>query len=105
MTRTIEEIIKFDSGLSIGVHPVTIARRDGSEYSALVEVKARGAVYLMRKPDEGDMYTSWHRITGNDATPKGGVIVWGARDPELLKRFDNPVATIRFPAKATQPSA
>lgn len=30
MTRTIEQIIKFDSGLTVGVHPVTIARRDGS---------------------------------------------------------------------------
>lgn len=100
MTRTIEQIIKFDSGLSVGMHPVTIVRRDGSEYPALVEIKTRGAVYLIRKPAESDMYTSWHRVTGDAAVPSRGTIVWGARDPALLKRFDNPVATIRFPAKA-----
>lgn len=99
MTRTIEQIIKFDSGLGVGVHPVTIARRDGSEYPALVEIKARGKIYLIRKPTESDMYTSWYLIRGDLAVPTLSTIVWGARDPALLQRFDNPVATIRFPAK------
>lgn len=94
---TIEHLLKFGSGLAIGRTPVTIQRRDGSQYSAVVEISIRGVVRLIRKPDQGDMYTSWHRITGDSVKAEGAPIVWGVRDPDLLKMFDNPVKVIIIP--------
>lgn len=94
--RTLEQMIKFDSGLTLGTHPVTIRRRDGSEYAALVDITVRGTVRILPKPGKGDMYTSWHKLKGDTCTQDGGTIVWGARDPELLRLFDNPVTTISF---------
>lgn len=97
MSRTLEQKIKFDSGLMVGKTPVTIERKDGSRYTALVEISSRGTVHLIQKPEEGDMYTSWYRIKGNSADIKpGGVVVWAARNPEFLKEFDNPETLISF---------
>lgn len=98
MTRTLEQIIKFDSGLSVGRSPVTIQRRDGSMYSVIVEISTKGSVYILPKPERSDMYTGWYRVKGDEVKLHGGVIVWGARDPELLKKFNDPVTTISFPS-------
>lgn len=95
MTRTIEQILKYDNGLTIGQTCVTIERRDGSQYIALVEIGKRGKVSIIKKPDAEDMYSSWYTVKGNE-TKVGTVIVWGARDPELMSLFDNPVKTISF---------
>ena len=93
MYRTLEERIKFDAGLTIGVHPVTF--QHGERYlRALVAIGARGKVSALIEPDESDMYSSWWQVKGDTTLPKGAVIVWGARDPELIKQFDSPVATI-----------
>lgn len=98
--RTIEQIIKFDSGLSIGTSPVTIQRRDGSQYGALVQISQRGVVHVIAKPRDDQMYTGWHRVTGDYFQPSGGVVVWGARDPEWIKKFDNPLAVVVIPSLA-----
>lgn len=98
--RTIEQIIKFHSGLPIGRTPVTIQRRDGSQYDALVDISPRGIVRILPKPGPGDMYTGWHRVKGDTTKPDGGVIVWGARDPELMHRFDNPKTVVVLPPLA-----
>lgn len=92
--QTIENLIKFESGLKIGRSPVIIQRRDGSTYSAIVEITNRGSVYLLPKPAPDEMYTGWYRVKGDDVKLHGGVIVWGARDPDLIKNFNNPVATV-----------
>lgn len=96
MPPTLEEKIKFDSGLSIGVHPVTFVLNGVIERRALVEIRPRGAVYMLIEPDESDMYTSWWRIRGDMSSSEGGTVVWGARDPALRKRFDNPIARIEM---------
>lgn len=56
----------------------------------------RGKVTCLLKPTDGDMYSSWFQVKGNMTnTKQGAVIVWGARNPELMKMFEgNPVATI-----------
>lgn len=97
MTRTIEQIIKFDSGLNVGITPVTIQRRDGSRYDALVEITLRGVVRLIPKPEPEDMYTGWYRVKGSTWKPVSGVVVWGARNPEWLRKFDNPVTVVVLP--------
>lgn len=97
MSRTIEQIIKFDCGPKIGTTPVTIQRRDGSQYSALVQIGPRGSVHVIRKPEPEDMYTGWYRVKGDTITAGGGVVVWGARNPEMLRQFDNPVTLVVIP--------
>lgn len=96
--RTWEEIIKFDSGLTIGVHCVTL-QLNYTTRVALVEITNRGNVYLLAKPNDGDMYSSWSLLEGDKQGPAGkgrnGIIVWGARNPECLARFDNPTAVIK----------
>lgn len=94
--RTIEQQIKFDSGLSIGQHCVTVVRRDGSGYTALIDISPRGVVKLIQKPRDDQMYTSWHRIKGDEVTQTGATIVWGARNPEMLAAFDKPTAVVRI---------
>jgi len=91
--RTIEQIIKFDSGLPIGLSAVTVVRRDGSEYVACVEISPRGIVHIVAKPTDSDMYTSWHRVKG-DAVTAGKVVVWGARDAGHMSIFENPTARV-----------
>ena len=95
--RTWEEIIKFDSGLHIGVHCVTM-KLQGHERVALVEITNKGKVYLLVKPRNTDMYSSWSLLDGDRQRQAGkgrdGIIVWGARNPEYLARFDNPVKVI-----------
>jgi len=85
-------------GLAEGqTHCVTIksARLERTR-RALVEITERGHVYLLAEPQAGDMYSSWSRVDENalKTPPKDrrSLIVWGARDPEVMKRFDNPVA-------------
>ncbi|TDX21599.1 hypothetical protein DFO67_1359 [Modicisalibacter xianhensis] len=93
--RSLEERIKFDHGLTIGRHLVLFTLGEHSRV-ALVEIGPRGAVSYLAKPGAGDMYSSWSRIKGDDSSGiQGAVIVWGARDPELMRMFDGePVATI-----------
>lgn len=92
MTRTIEQTIKFDCGLKVGITPVTVQRRDGSRYDALVEITLRGVVRLIPKPGPEDMYTGWYRVKGNTWKPDSG-----ARNPEWLRQFDNPVTLVVMP--------
>lgn len=96
--RTWEQAIKFDSGLTIGAHCVVLENK-GNRRGALVEITSTGAVYLLVKPEAGDMYSSWSKVEGDQLkqAPKGrnGVIVWAARDPAHLERFENPTAIVR----------
>ena len=97
MTKhTLEQQIKFDSGLSIGQHCVTVYRRDGSCYVALVDISSRGVVKLIQKPRDDQMYTSWHRVKGDAVEQTGATIVWGARNPEMLALFDNPTGIVQI---------
>ena len=90
--RTLEQRLKFDSGLTIGNHVVTFTMGERS-IAALVRIGARGAVYLLQKPGQGDMYASWARVTGDNTKPMGDVYLWPAtRCPELMAQFDAPVA-------------
>ncbi|WP_105821351.1 hypothetical protein [Burkholderia gladioli] len=97
MMRTWEEAIKFDSGLAIGRHCIELENARGERRTVLVEIKPRGKVLMLAKPREGDMYSSWQRVKGDalEHLPKVSVIVWGARDPELMKLFYAPVAHVK----------
>jgi len=94
-TRTLEQRIKFDSGLNIGTHLVRFTLGERSRL-ALARIGARGAVSYLTKPEPGDMYTTWTDVKGDTSqSGKGAVIVWGARNPEYLRAFDGePVASI-----------
>jgi hypothetical protein len=92
--RTLEERIKFDHGLKIGTH---LANFTVGEHSrrAMVRVSPRGLVHYLAKPNPGDMYSAWDRLRGDKSIPDGGVIVWGARNPEIMQMFEGePAATI-----------
>lgn len=95
MHRTLEERIKFDHGLSIGRSLVCFTLGERSRI-AVVEINENGRVFYLVKPDEVDMYSQWKRVRGDMTREgEGAVIVWGARDHELMRMFDGePVATI-----------
>lgn len=97
--RTWEQTIKFDSELSVGTHCVNIENNKGEQRTALVEITNRGKVYLLAKPSNADMYTSWSLIEGDSQKDAGRsrnkIYLWGAHDPELMARFENPIKTIR----------
>ena len=96
-TRTLEQKIKFDSGLSIGKHCVLFTYQ-GRERKGLVDISSRGKVRLLIEPKPEDMYTTWNTVRGDMHKNDGQVIVWGARDPILKECFNVPtVATIELP--------
>lgn len=85
-TRTLEQKLKFDSGLPIGRSLVKLTRGP-SELLALVDISPRGIVRVLRAPEAGTVYSCWRRIRGDDTEVDGAVIVWGARDPAMLQEF------------------
>jgi hypothetical protein len=104
MERTAEQIVKFDSRLSIGRHLVTLTNGKVDRL-ALVEIGKRGAVYVLAKPDETDMYVAFHTMKGNKlehCKRYPGVFVWGGReggqDYTLIHEMfsGEPVATVRL---------
>lgn len=95
MERTVEQKIKFDSGLTIGVHLVEFKQRTRTQL-ALIEITSHGSVYGLVKPSEHDMYAAWDRIKGDNwASRPGTVCVWPYKNPEFMARFEGePRATI-----------
>lgn len=93
--RTIEHTLKFDSGLVIGDNLVEFTKGNRSR-RAIIRIGARGAVYGMMQPAEGDMYCAFDRIKGDKwASMPGAIKLWGARDPEFMKQFAGaPRATV-----------
>lgn len=59
--RTWEQVIKFDSGLTIGRHLVWMTK-GASRRKALVDISPRGVVHIFPEPGYGDMYVSWSRL-------------------------------------------
>lgn len=97
MTRTIEDRIKFDSGLTVGVHLVEF-KGCTSYRKVLIEITSRGVVNGLAEPREDDMYAAWDRIKGDKwCSRPGTVAVWPARNPEFMARFSGePSATIEI---------
>jgi hypothetical protein len=97
--KTLEERIKFNHGLTIGQHLVNFTLGDKSRL-ALVEIRSSGQVWYFTKPREGDMYTSWTRIRGdNSSSGNGAIKLWAEKDAELMAKFDGePAATIEVRA-------
>lgn len=95
MTRTLEQALKFDHGLTIGVHLVEFDKA-GAKRLALIEIGARGAVYGMAKPNPNARTAGWDRIRGDVWVGLSGVAsVWPARDAAFMARFDGePAARI-----------
>lgn len=93
--RTVEEIIKFDSGITVGQHCVTVTNQAVSEFIAIVDISPRGVVNLIKKPNDGDMYTCWYRVKGNDLIA-GKIIVWGEHNAEIKEMFSNPIQTVKL---------
>lgn len=89
--RTLEQRLKFDHGLPVGRSVIEFINGDKS-VRALVEITARGVVSVITKPAESDMHSSWWRVRGDKAEiGKGSVIVWAARNPEVMAMFDGDV--------------
>ena len=65
MARTFEEKLMFDSGLPVGVSLGKLVKGQ-AERLALVEITKRGKVYLVAKPRDGDMYSCWDAVKGNN---------------------------------------
>ena len=97
LPRSLEHRLKFDLGLSVGApHLITITHKWATR-KALVRIGRRGAVSLLFEPRPGEMYSSWSRITGDtySKTRSDAVIVWAARNPEILAQFQGaPVADV-----------
>jgi hypothetical protein len=92
--NTLEQQIKFHSGLTIGTHLVDFKLGEHIR-RALVKITPRGVVSYIAKPRDTDMYASWARIKGDKETSLGGVIVWGARQPGVMAEFEGaPIATV-----------
>ena len=86
MNRTLEQILKFDSGLSIGM---TLVEFIGPlRKRALVEITSRGLVRTLIMPSEGTMCSGWYRVKGDVSKADGGVKVWPAKDVEWMARFE-----------------
>ena len=96
MSRTMEQRIKFDHGLPIGRSLVSFTLGERSRH-AVVEINENGRVFYLVKPEAGDMYSSWQRVRGDVShSGEGSIIVWAARNPELMAELfgGEPVATI-----------
>ncbi len=93
--RTMEQRLVFDSGLCVNSISLVRFTMNGRARDALVEIKRKRA-YVLMKPEDGDMYSCWYKVKDNGfAGMRGNVIVWGARDPELMHAFDGePLATL-----------
>ena len=89
MDRTLEQILKFDSGLKIG-RTIVNASANGMTIRGIVDISPRGIVRLLVKPDEGTMYSSWKRVKGNEQIfdKSSDVIVWGVHVPEVMEMFE-----------------
>lgn len=97
MTRTFEEAIKFDNGLTIGCSVVELTL-NGNARRALVSIGPRGKVKILLRPGPDQMYSSWQEVKGNAYGPgrKDFPMVYPARhNPALMEQFDaEPVARI-----------
>jgi hypothetical protein len=86
--RTLEERIKFDHGLPVGQSLVRFTLGENSRL-ALVEISNRGQVWYFTKPNDGDMYSSWTRVRGdNSLSGSGAVKVWAVKDLEFMAKFE-----------------
>lgn len=94
--RTWEDVIKFDSKLTIGRHCVNMRHSNGSVRIVIVEITNKGSVYLLAKPGPEDKYTSWSRIKGDclESLPKAKITVWAHKIPEFMAMFENPITCI-----------
>lgn len=93
---TLEEKIKFRSGLPVGQSLVELTYQ-GQSRRALCDISGRGVVRMLAEPRDSEMYSSWFRINGDNTSTRDKacpVIVWGARDPELRKQFDGTPAAV-----------
>lgn len=72
--RTLEQKIKFDNGLVVGIHHIQLSKGN-QVLDCLVEISTRGAVFLLKKPTNNNP-TGWVRIRGDMMESFGGVILW-----------------------------
>lgn len=92
--RTLEQKLKFDSGLPIGQSVVTL-RKGVLERKALVTITKRGLVYVLPIPREEDMYTSAFRVQGDSTSSKGcDIVVWAAKSTEFMEQFSGPSVAV-----------
>jgi hypothetical protein len=95
--RTLEQRLKFDHGLKIGINLVEFSH-NGRNRLAVVEISPRGVVKAFAKPEPSDMYAGWFRIKGDVTTTKGmGVYSWPAKNPDIMSWFKGtPTATVEL---------
>ena len=92
--KTMEQRLKFDHGLPIGVSLVSVTHK-GRTKRALVSISPRGIVRVLVKPEPEDVYTAWRRLRGDVFAEVENVVVWAARDASYMAQFDGePVATV-----------
>jgi len=94
MARTLEQRLKFDLGLPIGVSCVRLVKGHRTRL-ALIEISNRGVVQILPQPEAGDMYTSWAKVQDDAlAWETGKTIVWAARSEEFRKQYAAAFSTI-----------
>lgn len=91
----------FYEQLGNGEHLVTVARRDGSQYLALVNIKSKSNVCLTKKPEQNDMYTATYKVDDDRIERVVSTFVYAFKNnPELMCKFEGvPVKLIAFPQK------
>lgn len=89
--HTLEERIKFGARLSTGTQHLVEFTLGEHKRRAIVVVSRRGVVKYLAMPHQGQMYSSWQRVTGNICKSIGGVFVWPGRDPEHMSMYEGEV--------------
>ena len=102
MNRTLEQRIKFDLGLPVGVSTILVKRGE-VERLCLVDIGPRGAVYVLLKPELGDMYITWERLKADkfDKKKLRMVGVYYVHADKVNTWFTEPVATLELPSDPT----
>lgn len=88
--RTLEQILKLDNGLTIGVwHPVKLCR-EGKDRLALVYIPRRGH---LRVTIRNAVYVSTHRLKGDNMKLERAERT-ATHGAEFDKATENPVLTV-----------
>lgn len=93
---TLEQRFKDGPGLPRGRSLIEV-KRGHIRRRAVCDISPRGIVHVLVKPEPDAMYSSWYRVRGDDTKADRSVLVWGARNPDVMAMFDGaPVACVEL---------
>lgn len=90
MTRTLQQQLTFDNGLTIGTHPV-LFQLNGAERKALVTIGKKGSYPRVTFP--GSMYLTTYKVKG-DSLEVENVRALYVYEKEFNEQVANPTATV-----------